>query len=133
MNPLPTSFADALAAPELAEACRAASDQWCPTRACRVRSGLKVLREVSKEISIVMLAHVHKYTLRLEASKWQDDIKAGTFLQNTQLSKLTVHVAAGRGKLDRHNHSLSPDMSLNCCVLPFVQRTHDTACVLNHH
>lgn len=86
-----TSFADALTVPQLAQACSHAA-RGSP-------SGLKCLREVSKQISIAMLAHVHSYTLRLVDNKQLQNLKAVPLLKRTRLSNLAVQVVSAKGKL----------------------------------
>lgn len=81
-----TSFADAIAIPQLANACCEVPevDQEMPG------TGLKVLREVSKKISIAMLAHIQSCTLFLEEAELQHYLKAVALLQHTRLSHFCI-------------------------------------------
>lgn len=90
-----TSFADALAVPQLAKAC---CDIVLQKHEPGV-TGLKVLREVSKEISVSMLAHIRGYALRLEDANQQHSLKIFKLLRHTRLSRLCVQVEAETGEI----------------------------------
>lgn len=93
--PSRTTFADALSVPQLAQEC----SEVVKLHGYRKSTGVKVLREVSKQISAVMLADVRGYTLQLEESEQPELLEAAGLLQHTQLSRLRVKVMAGTGVL----------------------------------
>lgn len=96
MHRIPTSFADALAVPQLAQACCADLDDG------QGRTGLKELRLVNKEISVTILAQIHSFTLKLGFSDQHHSLQAVPLLRNAKLSFLNVRSMVGRGELFRH-------------------------------
>lgn len=93
-----TSFADALTVPQLAQACIAQLDGF---RIKGKHIALKVLRQLSKEISSSMLTHVKEYShnLKLGCPDMLEALQSIKFLNRTKLSKLTIKIVDGRGKL----------------------------------